>query len=139
MKRLILAVLLAASLACPAFPQAAGRIRIFAQTGGACGTGVAHCTGLSWTASTTAGVTYNVFRGTVSGAESATPINASPITGLTYIDPVTLTNQQQTFFYYVEAVETSSFGTLSSVPSSEVSATFPALPQAPTNPAATPH
>jgi hypothetical protein len=117
-----------------------GRIKILAQTGGACGTGVAHCTVLNWTASTTTGVTYQVFRGTTSGGESATPLNSSPITGTSYIDPVILTNSQQTFFYYVEAVETSTgFGTLNSVPSAEVSATFPAIPQAPTGPVATPH
>jgi len=123
--------------------SAFGQLRVSsgvrAQTTGPCGTGVAHCTTLFWTASTTGGVTYNVFRGTTSGSEGAVPINVSPITGLTYIDPVTLTNQQQTFFYYVEAVETSSFGTLNSVPSNEVSATFPAIPQAPTGATATPH
>src|SRR5262249_48747596 len=114
MKRLITLFLLSASsaFAGPGSLYHHEQLRVTnglrAQTGGPCGTGIAHCTTLTWVASTTSGVTYNVFRGTVSGAESLTPINASPITALTYIDPVTLTNQQQTFFYYVEAVEVSS-------------------------------
>lgn len=114
--------------------------KVLAQTGGACGTGVAHCTVLSWTASTTSGVTYSVCRSTTSGAENCTvPINTSPITGTSYIDPITLTNSQQTFFYVIVAVDVTSFGTLTSSPSNEASATFPALPQAPTSATATPH
>lgn len=125
-------------LATSATPQA-GRIRIFAQTGGACGTGVAHCTVLSWGASTTSGVTYSVYRGTTSGGESAVAQNVSPITGLTYVDPITLTSNPQTFFYYVEAVETSSGIAANSVPSNEVSVTFPGTPAAPGTASATPH
>src|SRR5690242_4538980 len=102
---LIEVALLFAAVALSAAPQV-GRLHIFAQTGGACGTGVQHCTVLNWTASITQGVTYNVFRGTVSGAESSTPQNTITITGTSYIDPVTLTNSPQTYFYTVEAVET---------------------------------
>jgi hypothetical protein len=75
---------------------------------------------------------YNVFRGTTTGGESSTPLNGTtPLTVLTYSDAITLTSSVQTYFYYVEAVETSSGITASSVPSNEVSATFPAVPAAP--------
>jgi hypothetical protein len=115
------------------------RIPLLAQTSASCGTGVAHCTTLTWIASATQGVTYSVFRGTTSGGESATPLNSSPITALTYIDPVTLTSSPQTFFYFVEAVETSGTITANSLPSLEVSATFPGIPASPGTPSATPH
>ena len=127
MKRIILA----------AFALFVIGLPIKAQTN-PCGTS-AHCTTLNWTASTTAGVTYNVYRGTISGGESLVALNASPITGTSYIDPVTLTNSSQTFFYYVEAVETSSGITVLSIPSNEVSVTFPSQPSAPTAVSATPH
>lgn len=135
MKRLLFIALLVLAFSSTAFAQK-GRVQILAQTGGACGTTNAqqHCTVLTWGASPTTGVTYNVYRGTATGAESSVPLNTNPITTLTYTDLVTLTTSQQQFFYYVEAVEAgTSVGTVFSVPSNEVSATFPALPQAPPN------
>lgn len=132
MKRIIFAVLL---LAIPAFAH----VGILAQTGGACGAS-AHCTVLAWTASTTTGATYNVFRGTTSGGESTIPLNAAPLTVLTYTDPVTLTSSTQTIFYCVEAVETTSGVTASSACSAaEVSVTFPGTPSSPSGVTGTPH
>lgn len=141
MKRLVVIFLAMTLIAVPARAQK-GRVRILAQTGGACGTTNLnqHCTVLNWNASSTTGVTYNVFRGTTAGGESTVPLNSSPITGLTYTDLVTLTTSQQTFFYTVEAVETiTGFGAVSSAPSNEASDTFPAIPASPTGNTATAH
>ena len=83
------------------------------------GTGT-HAVDLAWTEQApTGGITYNVFRGTASGAESTTPLNSSPITSQAYTD--TNVAPGATYYYTVEAVD--SFG--SSGPSSEVSATIP--------------
>ncbi len=104
-----------------------------------------HGTTLSWTASTSATACsspctfgYNVYRGTAAGTEGAAPINAAPITGTTYFDPVTLTSSTQTFFYTVEAVETVGGVTVNSAPSNEVSVTFPGTPAAPASVVAVP-
>jgi hypothetical protein len=89
---------------------------------GTCSTGtgaVAHSASLSWTASTTANVTYNIYRATTSGAYSSTPI-ASSIAGTTYVD--TTVAAGQTYFYVVKAVDGS--GNLST-PSNEATATVP--------------
>jgi hypothetical protein len=66
------------------------------------GTGT-HYVILSWTASTTAGVVgYNVYRGTTSGGESSTPLNSTPVNGITYTDGnVTAV---ATYYYVVTAV-----------------------------------
>jgi hypothetical protein len=74
---------------------------------------------------------YNVFKGTVAGAESLTPLNSIPLTALTYTDTITLTSSLQTYFYVVQAVETASGITANSANSNEVSATFPGVPAAP--------
>jgi len=145
----LLFLLPALVLAPPVYPATPAALRAAPQAGsGACGTGVAHCTVLSWTASASVSgcvspctITYNVFRGTAPGAESATPINSSAVTPDTYTDPVTLTTSTQTFYYTIQAVETFGGVTQSSASSVEVSATFPssAPPAPPTAPAATPH
>jgi ribosomal protein S8E len=58
---------------------------------------------LSWAASTTPGVVgYNVYRGTTSGGESATPLNSSPINGTTYTDATVQAGQ--TYYYVTRAV-----------------------------------
>jgi hypothetical protein len=98
-----------------------------------------HAVVLTWVASTSAAAcvapnctfAYNVFKGTAAGAESSTPLNSTPLTALTYTDAITLTSSIQSYFYYVEAVETASGITSPSVPSNEVSATFPGVPAAP--------
>lgn len=98
-----------------------------------------HSVTLSWTETTTCGtassctITYNVYRGTAPGAEDMTkPINSSPITALTYKDTnVTLGSGAVTYYYVFQAVETLGSLVLTSASSTEVSATFPALPGAP--------
>jgi hypothetical protein len=85
---------------------------------GLSGTG-AHWVALSWTASATSGVTYNVFRGTSSGAESTTPLNTTAISGTTYSDANVTSGQ--TYYYTVEAVNSAG----SSAPSNEASAAIP--------------
>jgi hypothetical protein len=79
-----------------------------------------HTASLSWTASTTSGVTYNVYRATASGAYNyAAPLNSIPISGTTFSDcSVTL---GQTYFYVVTAVS----GSVQSVSSNETSVTIP--------------
>lgn len=121
-----------------------------AQSGSACPTGISHCVSLSWTASTSASCLsattnpcssfgYNVFRGTATGAESAIALNTAPITGTTFTDPITLTSNPQTFFYTVQAVETSGGISVSSSPSNEASANFPGIPTSPSGATAVPH
>jgi fibronectin type 3 domain-containing protein len=95
-----------------------------APTGtGTCLTGtgaVAHSVSLSWAASTTPSVTYNVYRATTSGGYSSTPI-ASAVPGTTYTDTTVLAGQ--TYFYVTKAVNSS--GTLSTA-SNEAQAIVPA-------------
>jgi hypothetical protein len=115
------------------------------QAGSICGTGVAHCVVLTWTASTSAAgcvspcaFGYNVYQGSATGAENlATPVNASLIIGISFTVPITLTANPQTFYFVVEAVETSGGVTASSVPSTEVSTTFPGTPTPPVGPSVT--
>lgn len=102
-------------------------------------TAPAHEVTLTWTASVSSAACasnctlgYNIYRGTAPGAEAATPVNAAPVTALTYTDPVTLGSAPQTFYYYVETVETAGGVVVNSTQSSEVSATFPAVPAPPT-------
>ncbi len=91
------------------------------QTVSLSGTGT-HDVILTWTASATSGVTgYNVYRGTASGGEGATPLNSSPITGTTYIDVNVQTGQ--TYYYMVTAV--SSDGNTQSADSNQASASVP--------------
>jgi fibronectin type 3 domain-containing protein len=76
---------------------------------------------LSWTASTGA-TGYNVYRGTISGSESATPI-ATGVTGTSFTD--TSASNGTTYYYEVTATNTAG----ESARSAEVSAT----PKAPTS------
>jgi hypothetical protein len=82
------------------------------------GTGT-HSVVLTWGASPTQGVTYNVFRGTSSGGEGTTPVNPSAITSLTYTD--TGVTPGVNYYYYVEAVDSGG----SSAPSNEAVADVP--------------
>lgn len=82
------------------------------------GTGT-HSVLLQWTASTTAGVTYNVFRGTSPGGESTTPLNPSPVSMTSYTD--TNVTSGDTYYYTVEAVDSAG----SSAPSNEAQAKIP--------------
>jgi hypothetical protein len=91
------------------------------QTVALSGTG-AHDVILTWTASTTSGVAgYNVYRGTTSGAECASPLNPTPIAGTTFTDSNVLAGQA--YYYVVTAVN--SDGSKESPNSSEASATVP--------------
>jgi hypothetical protein len=91
------------------------------QSGALSGTG-AHDVILTWTASTTSGVAgYNVYRGTIKGGESATPLNPTPIAGTTLTDSNVLAGQA--YYYVVTAVAAE--GTEQSPCSSEASATVP--------------
>ena len=132
-------MLLASFLLLPAF-AAAGKPGLML----AAVTSAGHGTTLSWTDSTSlascssaatppCAFGYNVYRGTTAGGEDATPINSFVLGGTTYFDPVTISNVPQTFYYFVEAVETIDGITVNSDPSNEVSVTFPGKPAAPTN------
>lgn len=65
-----------------------------------------HSATLSWAASPTAGVTYNVWRSTVSGGEdsaaTAINVNLAPVAGLTYTDTTIVAGT--TYFYVVRAI-----------------------------------
>jgi Carboxypeptidase regulatory-like domain len=80
---------------------------------------VAHSATLSWTASTSTVVGYNVYRGTVSGGPY-TRVNGSLVTVVTFTD--TTVQAGQIFYYVTTAVDSS--GT-ESVNSNEVSANIP--------------
>ena len=77
-----------------------------------------HFIQLSWTASTSSGVTgYNIYRGTASGAESARAINTGgPVTGTSFTDVNTVSGT--TYYYVVKATN----GSNESPPSTEISA-----------------
>jgi hypothetical protein len=83
------------------------------------GTGI-HDVILNWAAPASGAVTgYNVYRGTASGGESATPLNSAPVAGTTYCDE----NVQagQTYYYVLTTVD----GDSQSADSAEVSAAVP--------------
>ena len=85
------------------------------------GTGT-HDVILSWTASATSGLDgYNVYRGTTSGGESATPLNSTPTNGTTYTDENVIAGT--TYYYLVTAI--ASDGVTASAASNETSATVP--------------
>lgn len=89
---------------------------------------MSHSVTLSWTASTTAGVTYNVYRGTnPPGNEGSTPINAAPVTTTTYVDTNVTAGEK------VDYVVTSVLAGVESIHSNEVIATVP-VTQADVNP-----
>jgi hypothetical protein len=73
-----------------------------AALGQACVTdSISHTVFLSWVASTTANVTYNVFRGTTSGGPY-TKLTATPIAATSYTD--NSVPGGQTFFYVARSV-----------------------------------
>jgi len=77
---------------------------------------------LSWSASSTPGVMgYNVFRGTTSGGESATPLNSAPVCNTTFADANVTAGA--TYYYHVTAIAANDV-TQSSA-SNETSATVP--------------
>jgi fibronectin type 3 domain-containing protein len=80
---------------------------------------VGHVVTLSWQASTTSNVTYNVYFGTISGGPY-TRVNSSPITGLTYQDLGAIAGN--TYYYVATAVDSSGN---ESVYSNEIKVTIP--------------
>jgi hypothetical protein len=90
------------------------------QTVGLSGAG-SHDVILSWTPSKTTGtVGYDIFRGTTSGGESSTPLNATPINGTTYVDESVTPGA--TYYYVVTAVISNG---AQSAASSQTEATVP--------------
>lgn len=90
---------------------------------------------LTWVASTTSGVTYNVYRATTAGGENySTPLNTSAITGLVFSDVTDAIGT--TYFYTTCAVGK---GGVLSPPSNEVQAQAPVPPNSPTGETATPY
>jgi fibronectin type 3 domain-containing protein len=86
------------------------------------GTGVqtaTHSVDLSWIASTTPGVSYNVYRGSQTGGPY-TKLNGTPIVGTAYTDTTVLSGLK--YFYVVTAVDSSN---IESVYSNEVPASIP--------------
>jgi len=94
---------------------------------------------LTWTASTTSGVGYNIYRGTAAGQESNISQTASP-TGVncsgatcTYTDTANLV-AGTTYYYFVRTINMIS--NAQSTPSNEASGMIPiviTLPNPPTN------
>src|SRR5581483_12249331 len=84
-----------------------------------------HKVTLKWTASPTAGVTYNLYRGTAAGVCNGTPTPyATGITGTSFVDQAGLSDGQ-TLFYNVSAVGT---GGAESACDGEVQVQIPVLP-----------
>lgn len=66
-----------------------------------------HSVTLTWTASTTAGVTYNLYRGSAAGVCSGNPTPyASGLTTTQFVDTANLTDGE-TIYYNVSAVKVS--------------------------------
>ena len=78
-----------------------------------------HSVDLSWTASPSPGVAYNVYRGTVSGGPYV-KLNSSTVPGTSYTD--TTVTSGQTYFYVVTAVDSNNN---ESIYSNQVSAAVP--------------
>ena len=95
---------------------------VTASLGGAClvDSTSPHTATLSWTASSSPNVTYNVYRGTTSGGPYATKVNSAPITGLSYVD--TTVQAGQTYYYVATAVNSDA---LESAYSNQAPATIP--------------
>lgn len=84
-----------------------------------------HSITLTWTASTSTGVTYTVYRATAA-AGPFTAI-ATGVSGLTFVDSTAVDGTQ--YFYEVDSVTA---GGVSSGPSNEANATEPLNPNPPT-------
>ena len=78
-----------------------------------------HSVSLSWVASTTPNVSYNVYRSATSGGPY-TKINGSLIAGLSYVDTAVVAGQ--TYYYVATAVDSTS---TESAYSSQASAVIP--------------
>lgn len=88
-----------------------------------------HAVSLTWTASPTSGVTYNLYRGSAAGVCSGNPTPyQTGITSTQFVDAVGLTDGQ-TIFYNVSAVK----GGAESACDGELQVQIPVLPAAPTS------
>jgi hypothetical protein len=76
-----------------------------ALPGGTCVVASSHSTMLSWTASTTQGVNYNVYRSSVSGGPYTKVTSTTAIAGLSYTDSTVLPGQK--YYYVVTAINSS--------------------------------
>lgn len=86
-----------------------------------------HSVVLSWTASTTQGVTYNLYRGNAAGVCSGNPTPyQTGLTSTTFTDTANLTDGQ-TIFYNVSAVK----GGAESACDGELQVQIPVLPAPP--------
>ena len=94
-----------------------------------------HCVVLSWTASSTSGVGYDVFRGTTPGQEGTSPLNSTPVAVNCSGAACTWTDNNvsagQTYYYVLTAVAGGVTGGVQSAKSNEASAGIPVFP--PTN------
>lgn len=82
--------------------------------------GGSHLVDISWTASTSVVVGYNIYRGTVNSGPYPVKLNASPVPGITFTD--TNVQSSQTYYYVVTAVDSNG---VESVYSNQASATIP--------------
>ena len=83
-------------------------------------TGESHSIALSWTASTSTVVGYNIYRGTTNNGPYGVKLDQSPVSGTSFTD--TTVQASQTYYYVVTAVES---GGTESVYSNQASASIP--------------
>ena len=109
-------------LSCSTTPFQAFVSQVIGGVLGACSTTTGyHTVALSWVASTTSGVTYNVYRAATSGGYNyATPLNSAPISGTSFTDCTIALGQ--TYYYVIRAIDSSGN---QSVNSSETVVTVP--------------
>lgn len=111
-------------LSCTAGPSVSSQSFVGQVINGALGascsvTAGAHTVSLSWTASTTPSVNYNIYRATTSGGYT-TPLNSSPIPGTTFSD--CSVTPGLTYYYVIRSVDSTG---MESGNSTEVVATIP--------------
>ena len=75
-----------------------------AALGGACVTAGSHTVTLNWTASTTSGVNYNVYRSATSGGPYTKLTTSAPIGAITYTDGTVVAGL--TYYYVTTAINT---------------------------------
>lgn len=92
---------------------------VIALSGAGVSAPVAHSVALTWNASTSTVVGYNVYRGTTSGGPY-TKLNSSPVGALTFTD--TTVQNGTTYYYVTTAVDSSGY---ESVYSNEVAVSIP--------------
>ena len=113
------------SLSCPAAPAFSTFVnQVITGALGSCPvTSGLHTIAVTWGASSTGGVTYNIYRATSSGGYNySSPLNSTPISGTSFVDCTAALGQ--TYYYVIRAVDgsgnqsVSSAETVASVPAS---------------------